>query len=146
MNGSKHFCYFLTDGTKNKNGFQNFKTGRTEDPYQRIKDLQSGNPNHLEIELMIEISDIGSYYTALNLEREIKLLLTHEKTRYLSEWFAGPITDCFVNSLKKAGNLPAEIMIMPDSKPAFRLINRHLRIFVVEFNKIKDIMRKVKLY
>jgi hypothetical protein len=56
-----------------------FKVGRSDDPAQRLKQLQTGSPYPLKLVLVLE--DMG------RLETQLHRRLAHGKTRGGEEWF-----------------------------------------------------------
>ena len=72
--GEKEFLYILTDNQ------QRYKIGWSKDPQARLKQLQTGNPNKLKIEHLIECT----IYPAVFLERRI--LSWFSKRKLQGEW------------------------------------------------------------
>lgn len=74
------YVYLISCGD---NDIRPTKVGVSDDPYKRIKELQTGNPRKLKIEIIIECVDRNH---AFNLEKTIHEVLF--KRRLQGEWFS----------------------------------------------------------
>ena len=77
---SEGYVYYITDD------MNNFKVGRSVDPYRRLRDLQTGNPNELKI-ITKKVSDMAECEKRL-LEKMEKRF---ESTGGGTEWFTGDV-------------------------------------------------------
>ena len=77
------YVYFITDG------HGHIKIGKADDTYQRIKELQTGNPYKLTFLLTVFMNSISDAF-----ELEQKLHAKFAKYRMEGEWFeAGPVLE-----------------------------------------------------
>jgi len=77
---NKCYVYLISCGDNN---VRPTKVGVSDDPYKRIKELQTGNPRQLKIEFIIECSDREH---AFHLEKTIHEVLFKRHLR--GEWFS----------------------------------------------------------
>ncbi len=78
----EHFVYFVS--TRERKGLQPVKIGYTKNPEKRLKALQTGHPNRLEVMKTVKCA---SEKDARKLEKKIHWLATRKCQKLNGEWF-----------------------------------------------------------
>ena len=79
---TEHFVYFIS--TRERKGMQPVKIGYSKDPEKRLKRLQTGHPNRLEVMKMVKCA---SEKDGRKLEKTLHWLAKRKFQKLNGEWF-----------------------------------------------------------
>lgn len=131
------YIYFISDN------HGHMKVGKAKEPYDRLKNLQCGNPYELEIRDLIEVVPHESAgFDAICFESMIHRELSKHKIR--NEWFLEKPVEEWLQKIRK------DAFTHPKSKQSFGCFHYFYRnslwVFKIKLNMNVTSSTKYKLY